>query len=267
MKFFSLRTALIGTVAITAAAFCVPTGRGAALVTYDFTDYTASTGSSAPNATLGTGILTATNFVANGGTVTPPTGFLGRIGSGSAGNYMFTTTLVTTAFGIQSQATYDTQANAITGATYYSFTITPTAGNSLSFPAGSTVTFQDSVRISTGGVNPYMASFFFQTDAATTGTFVTLGTPISQTQAAVGNTTVNQSVDLSSLGTLAAGQALTFRFSLYDNAQTTTNDIKFDNFVINGSVVAVPEPSAVALSGLGIVGSVLLTLRRRRQRA
>lgn len=265
IKLPSLYTALLGTMVAVGAMFAVPTSRAAVLATYDFQDYTTSTGTSAPNATLGSGILSASNFVANGGTVTPPTGFLGRAGSGGPGNYMFTTTLTTTAFGLQALDTYDTQQGAIDGATYYSFTITPNAGAALSFPTGSALTYQSFVRINSGTASPFTANFFFQTNAS--GSFVTLGTPVAQTQTGVGNTgATNQSLDLSSLGTLAVGQALTFHFLVFDNQQASADDMKFDNFVINGTAL-VPEPSTLAMSGLSLVGVALLALRRRRQTA
>ena len=70
------------------------------------------------------------------------------------------------------------------------------------------------------------------------------------------------------MGTLAAGQELTFHFLVYDNQQNSVDDMKFDNFVINGNVVAAaPEPSTVTASGLGLVGLGLLALRRRFARA
>ena len=70
---------------------------------------------------------------------------------------------------------------------------------------------------------------------------------------------LNVSFDISSLGTLADGEAIEFRVYLVDNRSGTFSpDQLIDNITINGTLV--PEPGSLALLGLG----TLLVARRRR---
>lgn len=53
----------------------------------------------------------------------------------------------------------------------------------------------------------------------------------------------------------------TFTFANFDNTNSGSSTNRWDNIVINGEVVAVPEPSSIALLGLG---GLALILRRRK---
>lgn len=59
------------------------------------------------------------------------------------------------------------------------------------------------------------------------------------------------------------GGAIT-AFGIYLDAFTQTSNARFDNFTVLGAL-SVPEPGALALLGLGAVGTVPLVLRRRRE--
>lgn len=65
--------------------------------------------------------------------------------------------------------------------------------------------------------------------------------------------------DLALTGTVAAGMTEEFRFYFVDNASTNPRITRLDDFIITGT--AVPEPSSIALLGLG----GLALIRRRRK--
>lgn len=248
---------------------------GAALVTYDFENYTASVDTGSPASTVTPPVfgLSVTNLAPNAGTATPATGFLGRGGSGNAGNYFFTSATAPAtpsngagrSAGTQSQYTYDTIANAVAGAAYYSFTVTPNGSGMLSFASTDTLTFALQVRSNNAtGTVPYTVQFYLRSSADNfaadlgSSTALTINTASSSLSA-------NESISLSGIGSLTAGQAVTFRLYPVDNQQAAGNDdFKFDNVVVNGTInnpVAAPEPSTYALLGLGLLGLVIF--RRR----
>lgn len=269
MKNRSLLAALSGAVA--AFSLAASQAYGVALVTYDFESYVTSADTGAAPAST-TGLLTATNLAPNAGTATPATGFLGRGTSGNAGNYFFTSASAPAApsngagrsVGTQSQYTYDTIANAVTGAAYYSFTLTPSNGAILSFSSTDTFTFALQARSNgASGTVPYTVQFYLRSSLDNYTADVGSSTPLSVTTAST-SLSANESISLASLGAQAtAGQAITFRIYPVDNQQAAGNDdFKFDNVVVNGTL-NVPEPGTCALFGLGVLGTLVTAFRRR----
>ena len=233
---------------------------GATLVTYAFTGYTSSDAGSAATSTAAG--VSATNFAPNGGTVTPPTGFRGVAQiNGGPSNYMFDTN-TNTAFGIQSTYTAASDAAAATADAYYSFTLTPAAGSALSFAAGDTLTFAQQTRINSGPASPYSAHFAVRSSADGFASLVGASADLTQTGTGSTGLVAGRSIDLSSIGALAAGAPLTIRFYPVDNQQANADDIKVDDVVVNGALItAVPEPLAAA--GLLGVGGLSVLGRRR----
>lgn len=154
-----------------------------------------------------------------------------------------------------------TEAAAITANEFVTVAITASTGFTVSF---SDIAAYNIRRSSTG---PTTGQWQYQLGA---GSFVDIGTDITwgTTTSSAGN--AKASIDLSGISALqniAASTAVTFRvvtwgatgatgtWYLNDPADTVAND-----FIINGSVTAVPEPSTALLGGLGL----LALLRRRR---
>lgn len=136
-----------------------------------------------------------------------------------------------------------TLANSISGNKYYSFTITPGAGQSIEL---------ENLQIfasKTGG-----ASFAYHLLSSVDG-FTSAESIDDVTHPSTG--TVNRTFDLSGEAPLTS--ATEFRFYIVPNNFTVgTNDLDFDDFVLNGSVV--PEPSTAAILSLALLG--LFTRRR-----
>ena len=258
-------------------ALVVSRASGAALVTYDFENYTisADTGAPASTVTPPSAGVTATNLAPNAGAAGTSNGFLGRSGSGNVGGYFFTSGSAPItpsngagrSVGTQSLYTYadttdttTTTSNAVSGNTYYSFTLTPASGANFSFGSTDALTFALQVRsgTTTAGAVPYNVQFFVRTSLNNYAADLGSTTPLGVTTT-LANNSANETVSLAALGTLAANQAITFRLYPVDNQQNANNDFKFDNVVVNGTV---PEPGTYVLLGLGAFG--LMIVRRRR---
>ena len=275
MKMLPSRLAAACGVAAAALALSASPSFADSLAVYNFNGYvTSDSGSSVSSTASG---VSATNFVPNGGTVTPRDGFRGVAQiNGGAGNYMFQTngtgsngTAPYTAFGIQSLYTAASNSAATAANAYYSFTLTPDAGSALSFGSGDALTFAQQTRINSGTASPYTAHFFLRASTDGGTTFMDVGQSADLTRTGVGSTglVAGRSIDLSSIGALATGTSLTLRFYPVDNQQANSgsnnDDLKVDDVVLNGSVVtAVPSPAAFG-GGLTLGAVTLLGWRRR----
>jgi hypothetical protein len=88
-------------------------------------------------------------------------------------------------------------------------------------------------------------------------TAITVSTGSNPSTSPEGNTAL---YDVTSNNSFKNLSSVTFRFKVFDNANSTSSINRFDNITFNGSVDAIPEPSAAILVGFG----VLALLRRRR---
>ncbi|MDP0500094.1 MAG: hypothetical protein Q7P63_08325 [Verrucomicrobiota bacterium JB022] len=155
---------------------------------------------------------------------------------------------------------------------FLQFTLTPAAGMSLDFGAGDVLSFDAQIRYGGSG----------SLDISTTLT-AALYTDADGYASQVDNTTLTHtgaggtktgfsslSIDLASLGMMAADTPLSFRLYLYTDAQTlagsttlSNRNIDLDNFVVNGGVTAVPEPSIISLA-MAVATFAFVWQRRKR---
>ncbi len=147
-------------------------------------------------------------------------------------------------------------ANALLNADYLSFTITPTAGFKLSI---SSVSF-------TTGVSTAVTNFNANLFSSSTG-FTSSDSLYSYSFATT--TAANQSVTLSGISALQdVTTSIEFRLYGYrDISGTSTYRIRNltgSDLIINGTVTAVPEPSAYALlGGVGVLGVTVIRRFRK----
>lgn len=155
-----------------------------------------------------------------------------------------------------------TAADALSTGCYFSLTLTPDFGNTISF---STLSFD----IYAGTAGPSSRQLYIFSDktgftAASTllAASTTSGSPlIPYNTASAGQ---HFSIDLSAYGALAdVTDATTFRF--YLQTPTAGQNLDFDNITVAGTIAAVPEPSTVAFLGLGGLAFVLAGIKHRRQ--
>ncbi|MGJ8649254.1 MAG: PEP-CTERM sorting domain-containing protein [Opitutaceae bacterium] len=134
---------------------------------------------------------------------------------------------------------------------YLSFTLDTTlASDALKF-TGATLTFE--YRMTSTGLEG--ASLFSQKETA--GSFTSLGSAVVLTDDSTWRTSA--SISLSALGTLTAGESVSFR--LFGSGASGGSQQNFDNFQITG-ISVVPEPGTYALlAGISALGFVML--RRR----
>lgn len=150
-----------------------------------------------------------------------------------------------------------TDADALAGADYYSFTLTPGSGynanlTSLTFLADAT---------QGGGTISYTANFFVRSSldaySSNLGTF-------SDGPSSSANASFNlHTVDLTAPAFQNLDAAVTFRIYLYHtgtDALSTNAITRSDTYTLNGTMVAVPEPTTILLMGLAV--STLWGLRR-----
>lgn len=191
---------------------------------------------------------TELNSTAGNFTVTQPSGTAGDLGFSTTSNNAFARSLAITG---------TTVAAAVTYGNFFSFAATPGSGYELNL---TTLTF-DSIHNNTSGTagtpnGTVTMNFFIRSSVDAYAANV--GSVFSQ---AYNTTTTGRSVDLTGASFQNLSSAVTFRLYVYESTDVSTNQgARWDNVVLNGSVAAVPEPSAALLGGLG----GLLLLRRRR---
>ena len=136
---------------------------------------------------------------------------------------------------------------------YVQFTLTPDAGNTITFDAGDAFTFQSA---GGGGTAPTVGFFNLVVDAG--GGFQSVGTVMNTS--GIDQDYETFSYDLSGLGDVAG--PVTFRLQIADGGGgNQNNSLEIDDIRANGTVTVIPEPAS-ALAG--VVGLGLLAGRRRR---
>jgi hypothetical protein len=139
------------------------------------------------------------------------------------------------------------EASAVSAGTYWSFTVTPNATFMMN---PTTLTFD----VARGGDATPRTWYLY----SSVGGF-TLGNKIASTDVPTVRPTLTPTmVDLSA----SQFQGLTgpVEFRMYISTPGNGQSLEFDNVSLNGSVLAVPEPTSLALVGLAVSG---WALRRR----
>lgn len=157
---------------------------------------------------------------------------------------------------IRSTVTGTDLAAALADTHYLSFTVTANAGHVLNL---SSLTFDF------GGTSSsaYLAGMIVQSSAGGFGT----GNPVLFNESySVPAGSSAASYDAGNLLDLSGGafqglSSITFQFRFFDNANSINEVDRLDNVVLNGAVLAVPEPSTYTLLVLGV--GALFFLRRR----
>lgn len=226
--------------------------------------------------------MTAPSTALNSSTYLGPTALFENVGSTFLVNHLgnpnsgsnviengtdrITTWNSTTGSGASTPVTF---ANAFTAGNYVTFTVSVAEGfqiafDSISFQAG-IASSSDTARRGVFLVTETSASNFSASStvlasdvtAPAGGTLVRYASPEGNTMP------LTYSSSLAGLGVLGSGQTQIFR--IYFQTQDASQGIFLDDIVINGTVSAIPEPSAfAALAGLAGLG---LAATRRRRRA
>ena len=124
---------------------------------------------------------------------------------------------------------------------YFTFTITPTAGTTLTF---NTLTFDAATTATSTAANAFSVSLQVGQNSFASN----VGTAV------INNTTTFQNFSFDLSGLAATSTPVEFRLVLRDNSTTTTaRGGLLDNIVLNADVAPIPEPSTYAMLGLGAV--------------
>ncbi|MFA6962190.1 MAG: hypothetical protein WC205_15655 [Opitutaceae bacterium] len=223
-------------------------------------DYAMTTTVSPSNGTLDINpTVTASN-------VTAPA-LVNQSGSTATGSFVYnggTDTVSSWATTFSSAAT--TYAGAFVANNYFTFSITPDAGYQLDLTS---ITFQ----VASGSSSTTSDRAFYLVTASSPSGFTSTSTVLSTdrtiggggtiaVQAATVTNTVptDYTVDLSSFTGITSTQY--FRF--YLQTPTISQSLTFDDIIVNGTVSAVPEPSAYALLAGSVLFTAVLCGRRRK---
>lgn len=207
---------------------CVPAARAAELASYDFDNTRASTDTE-PNSTAGDffdgpGVAAVYSVL---GTPPPSLGI----------NY--------------AQIDGTSEAAAVAAGDYVAFTVTPALGYDLDLT---------SLTYACIGGAPSFGPITFFVRSSVDGYVATLDTVTRTNQFPTGNT-----VDLSGASFQNLTAATTFRVYLYDGGNNSTDDAgRVDDFVLNGTVLVVPEPSALFLLAVTTAAARLWRCPRQR---
>ena len=204
------------------------------LAQYDFTLGTLSSDSD-PNSSAG-------SF----GTGTGITGSLQTTQGSTAGNPSFGTPL--------SDIDAATTSAAITNSEYFTFTITPESGFTFTLDSIS-FSYQVGITGTTGTQNVTFALF----SSATGFSIANQISAFTYTEDSDGNVSTGSTDAFVNTGTITLPAATfanigatEFRIYVSDGGSTSTSLFaKVDNVILNGTTVAIPEPSTYAMMGLG----------------
>ncbi len=152
------------------------------------------------------------------------------------------------------------EASAITDNDFYTFTLTPTVGNAVSFSAVSFYGWANT------GFNADSYTFFVRSNQTGNTTLDTFTQTIELANATSPSGTSQFSINLSGVAALQnVSSATTFTIGVYVNGLPAVGNLagnmRIDGIQLDGTVGAVPEPLSPILSGLGLG---LLAIRRRR---
>ncbi|HVJ45557.1 MAG TPA: PEP-CTERM sorting domain-containing protein, partial [Luteolibacter sp.] len=150
----------------------------------------------------------------------------------------------------------DSEAEVAALSQYFQLTISPAAGYSLDL---STLQVDYTASGNTNGRNFFVRYDYSGASTGFAGPSVVSAGPIATADAWL---TAGSVGNLNSVPVINAGESVTLRFFSYrTGVSTVAQNFRFDDISITGELTAVPEPSAVMISGLcGLAGFV----RRRR---
>lgn len=151
------------------------------------------------------------------------------------------------------------QAVSASSTDYIGFTVTPNVNNALNL---TNLTFNYAYVSTTAG-DPLtnVGSWTYRSSLDSFASDISGGVFSSTVQLQSSFTWLNGTVDLSGAQFQNLTTPIEFRIYVTDNGNTTTRTLRNDNFILNGAVVSVPEPSTKALLGLA---TVLLSIVVRR---
>lgn len=174
----------------------------------------------------------------------------------SPGNGSFTTWITTVGGGTTVQ-------DALSASQYFSITVAPVAGNSITLSSLSFDLFA-ATSVATSARQTYV--FADKTGFADTSLLFTAGTLSSPSGVSLipfnNQPAQNFSIDLTGYDSLAdITDSVTFR--IYCQTPNAVQGLAFDNLTVSGIVTPVPEPSSVTFVGLSVF-ALLATKRFRR---
>jgi hypothetical protein len=160
---------------------------------------------------------------------------------------------------IRSDATGSTEALALADDDYFFFTVTADVGQTLNLTS---LVFDFGASTQTNGNFAYNLTTYIQSSVGGLGSSDPSLASRSFTRPgnSTGSLTTVTAIDLTG-ASFQGLNSITFEFSVGDDLNNTNSIARFDNFALEGSVAAIPEPSSTALLGLG---GLALILRRRR---
>lgn len=219
------------------ALLSAPTTYAAELAKYEFTSSTRATTDTDSNSTATT--------LDNGLGISASDSTYFTSAPSSAGNPSLRT---------KSSTTSNTEALAVSGNDYYTFTLTPLTG----FEADlTTLTFDYAI---TEGAMSITGNFFVRSSIDSFAS--TIGSTATTSDETAFH---NHSISLSAAQYQNLTSAVTFRIYIYDDKGGAAETDLLDNVTLNGTVAVVPEPSTWAIMGLGAsLLSAVQHLRRRR---